>query len=181
MSTTEKHVELYSKCAVSSCGLPMEANGEGGLDLKVTGGYGDFCDDIFDKPMWFRLCHKHSHKFASFLNNPEILHPYYGHSHDGSEYGFWFGHISWEQRTWLSYINLFFNAWYKLGLKKAIYYIKKQIKEHVLWSKENINDASTPIIWNSLLFSLFFLTNYRKGLVNKIYWSLKKRKTSSLG
>ena len=182
MSTTElseQQVKLYGQCAVSSCQLPMEANNEGGLDIQVAGGYGDFCDDLFEKPNWFRLCHKHSHKFANWLNNHDVLHPYYGHSHNGSEHGFWFGHISWEQRTWLSYINLFFNAWYKLGLKKAIYYVKRQAKGHIDWSREDINDSTSKVIWSSVIFSFFFLTNAFKGKFNRIK-NLYKRKKFTL-
>ena len=64
--------------------LPMAPNNEGGLDLTATGGYGDFTDSFDSEVNTFRLCHKHSHRFANWLNNPEVLHMYYGHSHAGT-------------------------------------------------------------------------------------------------
>ncbi len=163
MSITKIQQKLYSQCAVNSCQLPMAPNNEGGLDLTATGGYGDFTDSFDSEVNTFRLCHKHSHRFANWLNNPEVLHMYYGHSHAGYERGFWYGHISWEQRTWLSYVNLFFHSWYKQGLKTAIYYIKEQLRSHKNWSRVDINDHSTKVQWGKYIGQFLFLDNYSKG------------------
>ena len=163
MSITKIQQKLYSQCAVNSCQLPMAPNNEGGLDLTATGGYGDFTDSFDSEVNTFRLCHKHSHRFANWLNNPEVLHMYYGHSHAGYERGFWYGHISWEQRTWLSYVNLFFHSWYKQGFKTAKNYIKEQLRSHKNWSRVDINDHSTKVQWAKYITQFLFLDNHSKG------------------
>jgi len=159
---SEIQSKLYSQCA--KCSRPMQPNNEGGLDLEVSGGYGDYIDS-YDGVTTFRLCHKHAHKFANWLGNSDALTMYWGHSHAGYEPGFWFGHPSWEQRTWLSYITIFFHSWYKLGWKKAKYYLVEQFRSHINWSRVNINDHKTPVQWGKFFFKLFFLDNNSKGFV----------------
>ena len=141
----------------------MQPNNEGGLDVRVSGGYGDFIDCIDGDIDTFRLCHKHSHQFANWLNNPEVLSMYWGHSHAGYEPGFWFGHPSWEQRTWLSYLTIFFHSWYKQGWKTAKYYLREQLRSHKNWSRVDINDHSTKVQWGKYISQFFFLDNHSKG------------------
>jgi len=141
----------------------MQPNNEGGLDVRVSGGYGDFIDCYDGDIDTFRLCHKHSHQFANWLNNPEVLSMYWGHSHAGYEPGFWFGHPSWEQRTWLSYLNIFFHSWYKQGWKTAKYYLREQLRSHKNWSRVDINDHSTKVQWGKYIGQFFFLDNHSKG------------------
>ena len=141
----------------------MQPNNEGGLDVRVSGGYGDFIDCIDGDIDTFRLCHKHSHQFANWLNNPEVLSMYWGHSHAGYEPGFWFGHPSWEQRTWLSYLTIFFHSWYKQGWKTAKYYLREQLRSHKNWSRVDINDHSTKVQWGKYIGQFFFLDNHSKG------------------
>ncbi len=173
---SEMQSKLYSKCAVTKCSRPMQPNAEGGLDLTATGGYGDFTDSIGeDELCTFRLCHKHAHKFANWLNNDDVLSMYWGHSHAGYEPGFWFGHASWEQRTWLSYITIFFHSWYKKGWKQAKYYLNAQLRSHKNWSRENINDSKTPIKWGTYISSFFFLTNASKGFFVGIKRKLQRK------
>lgn len=158
---TELQKKLYFSCA--KCGIPMQPNNEGGLDLQVSGGYGDFTDSFGEDINTFRLCHRHAHKFANWLNNPEVLGMYWGHSHSGVEPGFWYGHPSWEQRTWLSYITIFFHSWYKQGWKTAKFYLREQFRSHISWSRVDINDKTTPIVWSKFIGRFFFLTNHSKG------------------
>ena len=160
---TDKQLKLYSQCAISKCSRPMQPNNEGGLDVRVSGGYGDFIDCIDGDIDTFRLCHKHSHQFANWLNNPEVLSMYWGHSHAGYEPGFWFGHPSWEQRTWLSYLTIFFHCWYKQGWKTAKYYLREQWRSHKNWSSVDINDHSTKVQWGKYISQFFFLDNHSKG------------------
>ena len=155
----------YGQCAVSSCKLPMLPNGEGGLDLKASGGYGDFCDDWEGERPVFRLCHRHSHKFANWLNNPELLHPFYGHSHSGSEKGFWYGHVGWETTTWLSHIHLFLYCLIKFGLKDAVYYSRRQMDSNVSWARKDINDRKSALNLPRFIGRLFFLDYNHAGLV----------------
>ena len=168
----------------------MQPNNEGGLDVRVSGGYGDFIDCIDGDIDTFRLCHKHSHQFANWLNNPEVLSMYWGHSHAGYEPGFWFGHPSWEQRTWLSYLTIFFHSWYKQGWKTAKYYLREQLRSHKNWSRVDINDHSTKVQWGKYIGQFFFLDNHSKGFFyglvrkfqNKLFTLAKNyhRKHSSL-
>jgi len=160
---TEMQKKLYFQCA--KCSRTMQANNEGGLDLQVSGGYGDFTDSLDQDIHTFRLCHKHAHRFANWLNNPEVLGMYWGHSHAGYEPGFWFGHPSWEQRTWLSYITIFFHSWYKQGWKTAKFYLREQFRSHLNWTRVDINDHNTPVRWGKFFFQLFFLDNHSKGFV----------------
>tara|TARA_B100000287_G_scaffold150823_1_gene142641 strand:+ start:4768 stop:5436 length:669 start_codon:yes stop_codon:yes gene_type:complete len=168
-------INHYSQCAVSSCKLPMDANGEGGLDLQATGGYGDFCDDYDGDVSTFRLCHRHSHKFANWLNNPELLHPFYGHSHSGSEKGFWYGHVGWETTTWLSHIHLFLYCLIKFGLKDAIYYSKRQITSNIQWARKDINDKDSGLNWPLFISRIFFLDYHSAGFfrtrLRRIRWA----------
>ena len=156
-----KQDKLYFECA--KCRRPMQANNEGGLDLQVSGGYGDFTDSLDEDIYTFRLCHRHAHRFANWLNNPEVLGMYWGHSHAGYEPGFWYGHPSWEQRTWLSYVTIFFHSWYKQGWKTAKFYLTEQWRSHKNWSRVDINDKNTPIQWSKFIGQLFFLDNHSKG------------------
>ena len=73
---TDLQLKLYSQCAVTKCSRPMQPNNEGGLDLTASGGYGDFTDSFGEDINTFRLCHRHAHKFANWLNNPEVLGMY---------------------------------------------------------------------------------------------------------
>ena len=160
---SEIQAKLYSQCAVKKCSRPMQPNAEGGLDLTVSGGYGDFIDSYDGEINTFRLCHRHSHKFAKFLNNSEVLPMYWGHSHNGSEPGFWYGHPSWEQQTWLSYVTIVLHSWYKQGWKSAKYFAKEQFRSHKTWSRVNINDKTTPVQWGKFFYRLFFLNNAHRG------------------
>lgn len=160
---TDLQLKLYSQCAVTKCSRPMQPNNEGGLDLTASGGYGDFTDSFGEDINTFRLCHRHAHKFANWLNNPEVLGMYWGHSHAGYEPGFWFGHPSWEQRTWLSYVTIFFHSWYKQGWKTAKYYLREQLRSHKNWSRVDINDHSTKVQWGKYIGQFFFLDNHSKG------------------
>lgn len=175
MSTEYNYIT--ETCAVKSCKWQsQQPNGEGALDLIIEGGYADFTDTFGENPKYIRLCHKHAHKFASWLNNPDILHPFYGHSHNGSEPGFWYGHISWEQRTWLSHLNIFFvSLWKFKSIKVAKKYLVDQIKGHIRWSRKNINDSTTDIVWSELILNLFFLENAYKGIFYKIYRYIRRK------
>lgn len=164
----------YGQCAVSSCKLPMLPNGEGGLDLKASGGYGDFCDDWEGERPVFRLCHRHSHKFANWLNNPELLHPFYGHSHSGSEKGFWYGHVGWETTTWLSHIHLFLYCLIKFGLKDAVYYSRRQMDSNVSWARKDINDRKSALNLPRFIGRLFFLDYNHAGFVRSSCRRLKQ-------
>lgn len=164
-------------CAVRKCKWKShDTNNEGALDLITQGGYGDFIDLFDEKPAYFRLCHKHAHQFAAFLDNESVMHPYYGHAHNGKEPGFWFGHKGWEQRTWLSYLSVVSYYLRRHNIKTALGYFKAQVRSHITWSRQNINDSSTPVVWSSLFFSLFFLTNAYKGKVNKLRHLYKSKK-----
>lgn len=166
-------------CAVRSCKwVSHQPNNEGALDLITQGGYGDFTDYYDELPVYFRLCHKHAHKFASWLNNPKVLRTHSGHSHNGSEPGFWFGHIGWEQYTWMSYLNRFFFNLRKAGVKDAFKGLKNQFQSHKAWSRKNINDMDSPVVISKFLFKFFFLTNSYKGIVystkNHLRWSFER-------
>lgn len=163
-----EHPWLY-KCAVKGCGWEKsQPNNEGALDVQLFGGYGDFIDPYDEEPPYFTLCHKHAHKFANWLNNPEILHPTSGHSHNGAENGFWYGHIGWDQKTWLSHL-LTFTWWLfkRRSPRKAWYALKRSIQGHITWTRKDINDSSTPIVWKDFFFKLFFLSNAYAGTVNR--------------
>ncbi len=156
-----------SKCAVRKCKWEShEANNEGALDLITQGGYGDFMDYFDIPPVYLRLCHKHAHKFASWLNNPSVLPRHNGHAHNGSEPGFWYGHIGWDQYTWLSYVNNFIYYLWKENLKGAVSVFKSQLEHHITWNRQDINDSSTPLRKKEFIFKLFFQTKAYKGFVN---------------
>ena len=70
---------------------------------------------------------------------------------------------SWEQRTWLSYVTIFFHSWYKQGWKTAKYYLKEQLRSHKNWSRVDINDHSTKVQWGKYIGQFFFLDNHSKG------------------
>ena len=167
---TESHYDFQTdKCAVSSCKwVSHKPNDEGALDLITQGGYGDFTDYYDEKPVYLRLCHKHAHKFASWLNNPNVLSRHNGHAHNGGEPGFWFGHIGWDQYTWLSYLNNFWFHIRKENFKYAIGVFKSQLQKHKDWNRQDINDKSTPIVKKDFFFDLFFLNKAYKGFVNSI-------------
>lgn len=163
-----------NECAVHKCKWKShEPNDEGALDLITQGGYGDFMDYIEEPPVYLRLCHKHAHKFASWLNNPNVLPRHSGHAHNGSEPGFWYGHIGWDQYTWLSYVNNFLYHLWKENLKFAINVIKRQLRHHLNWNRQDINDSSTPVIKKEFIYKLFFQTKAYKGFVNLKRRSLK--------
>lgn len=179
----------YYQCAIKSCQTPMQANGDGGLDIQATGGYGDFCDDFDSSPTTFRLCHKHSHKFARWINNPDILHQVNGHSHSGSEKGFWYGHVGWETTTWLSYLNLFFTTLIQQGWSKAKSECKHQLETHLRWSKTELNNSDAKVDWIKFVGRIFFTDHSYAGsrfYYRRIKWKyldwLKKayRKHNSL-
>lgn len=163
--------KLYYQCA--KCGIDMAANNQGGLDLTVSGGYGDFTDSYREEVPTFRLCHRHAHKFANWLNNQEVLGMYWGHSHAGYEPGFWYGHPSWEQQTWLSHLVLFFHSFWKLGWKSAKFYFVEGIRSHINWSRVDINDRDSKFLWGRFIARLFFLDNHSKGFFYGIYRKLK--------
>jgi len=169
MPNTNKEYNFQIHCAVNKCQIEMAPNGEGGLDLTGTGGYGDFRDDYDGDIAIFRLCHKHAHKFTRWINNPEILHPVNGHSHSGSENGFWYGHVGWESKTWLSHLNLFFSTLYYQGFKTAVTESKWQIESNLRWARENINDNTTPINWKQVIVKLIFLDYASKGFTLSTY------------
>ena len=164
-SRYEEHV---TKCAVKSCKWESFApNDEGALDLIVSSGYGDFTDNYDSKDPYFRLCHRHAHKFARWLNNDAILLSHNGHAHNGSEPGFWHGHIGWDQKTWTSYVTGFFYFWYAKGFRSAKYYVKRHFQSHKQWTRKDINDVDSPVILSKFFFRLFFLDNAFKGFVTK--------------
>lgn len=156
----------YTQCA--KCAEPLEPNNQGALDISYNGGYGDFVDNYDGETLFFRLCHKHAHQFTNWLGNPSAIHPSAGHSHNGAEKGFWYGHIGWDQKTWLSYVNGFFYHWIKKSFRSAVSYVKHHFKSHKQWTRQDINDSSSPVVLSSFFFSLFFLTNAYKGKVNKL-------------
>ena len=174
------------QCAVSSCGWTKSMpNNEGALEVMVHGGYGDFID-VFseeDAPQ-FTLCHKHAHKFANWLNNPSVLHPAWGHSHNGAENGFWFGHIGWDQKTWLAHLRTF--TWWlfkQRSFKKAWSELVESVRSHITWTRSDINDSSTPVVLPQFFFQLFFLDNAYRGTVSEwkrryISWKYKKAATT---
>ena len=153
---------------VNVSGNPTIQTTEGALDLITQGGYGDFIDLFDRKPAYFRLCHKHSHQFARWLNNDAVLLTHDGHAHNGSEPGFWHGHIGWDQKTWTSYVTGFFYHWIKQGFRSAVSFVKGHFKSHKQWTRKDINDSSTPVVLSSFFFKLFFLTNAYKGKVNSL-------------
>jgi len=164
-SRYEEHV---SRCAVKSCKWESFApNDEGALDLIISSGYGDFTDNYDCKDPYFRLCHKHAHKFARWLNNEEILLTHNGHSHNGSEPGFWHGHIGWDQKTWTSYVTGFFYKLIKQGFGSAVSYVKRHFQSHKQWTRKDINDSDSPVVLSKFFYQLFFLDNAYKGFVTK--------------
>ena len=163
-----RYEEHVSRCAVKSCKWESFApNDEGALDLIVSSGYGDFTDNYDCKDPYFRLCHRHAHKFARWLNNDAILLSHNGHAHNGSEPGFWHGHIGWDQKTWTSYVAGFFYFWYKQGFRSARYYVKRHFQSHKQWTRKDINDSDSPVILSKFFYQLFFLDNAFKGFVTK--------------
>lgn len=171
-----RYEEHVSKCAVKSCKWESFApNDEGALDLIVSSGYGDFTDNYDCKDPYFRLCHRHAHKFARWLNNDAILSSHNGHAHNGSEPGFYFGHIGWDQRTWLSYVTGFFYKLIKQGFRSAISYVKHHFKSHKQWTRKDINDSDSPVVLSKFFYQLFFLDNAYKGFVTK---QIRKYKTA---
>lgn len=165
---TESQYDFQTdKCAVRKCKwVSHMPNDEGALDLITQGGYGDFTDYYDELPVYFRLCHKHAHQFSSWLNNTSVLPRHNGHAHNGSEPGFWYGHIGWDQYTWLSYLNNFFYHLRKENLKFAIGVFKRQLEHHITWNRQNINDSSTPVVKKDFIFKLFFLDKAYKGFIN---------------
>ena len=160
----EYHVD---GCAVRKCKWKShDTNNEGALDLITQCGYGDFIDLFDQKPAYFRLCHNLSQQFARWLNNDAVLLTHDGHAHNGSEPGFWNGHIGWDQKTWTSYDTGFFYHWIKQGFRSAVSFVKGHFKSHKQWTRKDINDSSTPVVLSSFFFKLFFLTNAYKGKVN---------------
>ena len=171
-----RYEEHVSRCAVKSCKWESFApNDEGALDLIVSSGYGDFTDNYDCKDPYFRLCHRHAHKFARWLNNDKILLTHNGHAHNGSEPGFWHGHIGWDQKTWTSYVAGFFYFWYAKGFRSAKYYVKRHFQSHKQWTRKNINDVDSPVVLSKFFYRLFFLDNAYKGFVTK---QIRKYKTA---
>ena len=170
----EKNKELYTECA--KCGLPLESNNQGALDIMYNGGYGDFVDNYDGEELFFRLCHKHSHQFAYWLNNEKALTKYHGHAHNGSEKGFWYGHIGWDQYTWLSHLNMFLMHFVFDGFKFARVNFVRNVKDRINWCRENINDSSSTILWKTVFRNLFFLSNVYKGFFVGIYRKLRRRR-----
>lgn len=170
----EKNKELYTECA--KCGLPLESNNQGALDIMYNGGYGDFVDNYDGEELFFRLCHKHSHQFAYWLNNEKALTKYHGHAHNGSEKGFWYGHIGWDQYTWLSHLNMFLMHFVFDGFKFARLNFVRNVKNRINWCREDINDSSSPILWKTVFRNLFFLSNVYKGFFVGKYRKLLRRR-----
>lgn len=143
-------------CAIKSCTwVSYEPNNENALDLITQGGYGDFYDYFDEKPVYFRLCHKHAHQFANWINDDNIL-PRYAHAHNKQEIGYWYGHLG-ESRTWLAYILTFFFFLYKdRSLKSAKNRISNKWYSHKMWNREDINDKSTPVIKKQWLGEFLF-------------------------
>jgi len=143
-------------CAIKSCTWVSEqANNENALDLITQGGYGDFYDYFDEAPVYFRLCHKHAHQFANWINDDNIL-PRYNHAHAKNEIGYWYGHLG-ETRTWLAYINTFFFILFKdRSLKSAVRRIKVLWFSHKMWNRKDINDSSTPVIKKQWLGEFLF-------------------------
>ena len=178
-----KKIDWTVQCAVSSCGWEKSMpNNEGALDVTLYGGYGDFIDPMDGHTPQLTLCHKHAHKFANWLNNPELLHPTNGHSHNGAENGFWYGHIGWDQKTWLAHLRTF--TWWlfkQRSFKKAWSELVESIRSHITWTRSDINDSSTPVVLPQFFFQLFFLDNAFRGTVVQwkrkyISWKVSKAK-----
>ena len=167
-NTEPRYEEHIDKCAVKGCKWEsFAANNEGALDLIVSSGYGDFTDNYDCKEPYFRLCHRHAHKFARWLNNDAILLTHNGHAHNGSEPGFWHGHIGWDQKTWTSYVAGFFYKLTKQGFRSAVSYVKHHFKSHKQWTRKDINDSNSPVVLSKFFYELFFLDNAYKGFVTK--------------
>lgn len=157
----------YTQCA--KCAEPLEPNNQGALDISYNGGYGDFVDNYDGETLFFRLCHKHAHQFTNWLGNPSAIHPSAGHSHNGAEKGFWYGHIGWDQKTWLAHLRTF--TWWLFktrSFKKAWSELVYSVKSHITWTRSNINDSSTPVVWSQFFFKLFFLDNAYAGTVTAL-------------
>ena len=167
-NTEPRYEEHIDKCAVKGCKWEsFAANNEGALDLIISSGYGDFTDNYDCKEPYFRLCHRHAHKFARWLNNDAILLTHNGHAHNGSEPGFWHGHIGWDQKTWTSYVAGFFYKLTKQGFRSAVSYVKHHFKSHKQWTRKDINDSNSPVVLSKFFYELFFLDNAYKGFVTK--------------
>ena len=131
---------MTDKCAVKSCKWISQApNNENALDIVLQGGYGDFIDYFGeDIPPYFRLCHKHAHKFADWINDDKILFRR-NHYHSKREPGYWFGHVG-EPATWLAFITTFLYYLKLDNLKIAVGEIKYLHRSAKMWNRKDIND-----------------------------------------
>lgn len=171
MENTDKR---YIECA--KCALPLQTQNEGTLDIIYNGGYGDFVDNYDNENLFFRLCHKHAHQLAYWLNNENALTKYHGHAHSGSEKGFWYGHIGWDQYTWLSHLNMFLMHLVFDGFKFARKNFVENVKDRINWCRKDINDSSSPIVWKTVFQNLFFVKNVYKGFFVGIYRKIYRRR-----
>ena len=148
--------DMTDKCAVKSCKWISHApNNENALDIILQGGYGDFVDYFGDEaPPYFRLCHKHAHKFADWINDDKILFRR-NHYHSKREPGYWFGHIG-DSATWLAFITTFLYYLKLDNLKIAVGEVKFLHRHAKMWNRENINDSKTPVIKKGYLGELLF-------------------------
>ena len=143
------------KCAIKKCTWKSEQpNNENALDLITQGGYGDFYDYFDERPVYFRLCHKHAHQFADWINDDEIL-PRRNHYHSNKEKGYWVGHVG-GNSSLVAYITSFFYYLRKDNLKTAVRNFKFNTRELTTWNRTDINDKSTPLIKSQVLAELLF-------------------------
>ncbi len=159
--------KLHTECA--KCSEKLEPNNQGALDITYDGGYGDFVDNYDGELLFLRLCHKHAHQFAYWVNNESAITKWHGHAHNGSEKGFWYGHIGWDQYTWLSHLNMFLMHLVQDGFRFARLNFVRNIKDRINWCREDINDSSTKILWGSFFIKLFFLKTRYKGFFYSLY------------
>ena len=146
---------MTEKCAVKSCKWTShDTNNENALDIVLQGGYGDFYDYFDETPPYFRLCHKHAHKFADWINDDVVLSRR-AHYHSKREIGYWFGHVG-DSGTWLAYITTIFYYLRLDNLKTAMREAKYLNSRTKMWCRENINDSSTPVNKRKYLGELLF-------------------------
>lgn len=69
------------------------------------------------------------------------------------------------------------------NLKKAWSELIESVRSHIKWTRADINDSSTPVVWPQFFFQLFFLDNAYRGTVaqwKRKYVSWKVRKAEKI-
>ena len=143
-------------CGWKNCNEKFhEPNNENALGIVLDGGYGDFIDNLFDPPVYFKLCHYHAHKFEKNIKNDRLSEGH-AHPHGSKDKGQWYGHKAWDNYTWLCYVNEFFDSWYRYNLSSAITAVKNKFSLHKTWCRYDINDKTTPVNKKKFIFRLLF-------------------------